>query len=127
MFRMSTSLLKGELGQQTDSRDGLKWLKLAAKYANDQYPQALYDLAMLHDAGLKSLIWADHKYMIELLTRASELQHAPSQYLLGQAYEYGRYDQEKNPAKSVYFYSLAASNNHVEVSEGVVLIIVGHV
>jgi TPR repeat protein len=115
MFRMSSSLLKGELGQQTDSRDGLKWLKLAAKYANEQYPQALYDLAMLHDEGLKSLVWADHKYMIELLTRASELQHAPSQYTLGQAYEYGRYDQEKNPAKSIYFYSLAASNNHVEV------------
>lgn len=115
MFRMSSALLKGELGQQIDSRDGLKWLRLAAKYANEQYPQALYELAILHDEGLKSLVWPDHKYMIELLTHASELQHAPSQYILGQAYEYGRYSVDKDPAKSIFFYSLAASNNHVEV------------
>ena len=114
MFRLSTALMKGELGQVVDARDGLKWLKLSCKYANEQYPQALYDLAMLHDEGLKSLVWPDHKYLIELLIRASELKHSPSQYILGTAFEHGKYSVQKEAAKSIYYYSLAASNGHIE-------------
>ncbi|KAJ3077344.1 hypothetical protein HK102_005251 [Quaeritorhiza haematococci] len=114
MFRLGMSLLRGELGQSKNPRDGIKWLKLAAKYANEKYPQALYELALLHDRGVHNLVWTDHNYVIELLSRSAELGHAPSQYKLGEAYEYGHFSVQVDPAKSVYYYSLAAAKGHME-------------
>ncbi|KAJ3321099.1 hypothetical protein HDU76_000143 [Blyttiomyces sp. JEL0837] len=96
MFRLGMALLHGELHQNKNPRDGVKWLRLAAKYADERYPQALYELAMLHDKGVPHIIWTDHPYLLQLLGRGAELGHA------------------MYPARSVYYYSLAAANGNAE-------------
>ncbi|KAJ3216578.1 hypothetical protein HDU67_009272 [Dinochytrium kinnereticum] len=115
MFRLGMALLRGELGQGVNVRDGVKWLKLSAKYADERYPHALYELAMLHDNPIDSnVVWTDHAYVVELLTRGADLDHALCQYKLGEAYEYGLYDCPVDPRQSVYYYSLAAANGQTE-------------
>lgn len=115
MCRLALCLLNSQLGQTLAPREGLKWLRLAAKYANEKYPQALYELAMLHDKGLKNLVWQDHKYSVDLLVKAAEYKFADAQYKLGEGYEYGKFDLPIAPAKSVYYYSLSAAQGHLEV------------
>ena len=115
MFRLGMSMLRGELGQARNYRDGVKWLKLSAKYATAKYPQALYELALLHDRGVAHVVFRDHDYVIELLTKAADLGHAPSQFKLGETYEYGHFGVRVDPGASVYFYSLAAAQGHLEV------------
>ncbi|KAJ3286211.1 hypothetical protein HK104_009141, partial [Borealophlyctis nickersoniae] len=114
MFRLGMSLLRGDLNQSKNPRDGVKWLKLAAKYANEKYPQALYELALLHDKGVPNVVWPDHEYLLELLMQAASLGHGPSQYKLGEAFEYGNYGATIDPGRSVYYYSLAAANGNLE-------------
>ncbi|KAI9092161.1 HCP-like protein [Phlyctochytrium arcticum] len=114
MFRLGMSLLKGELGQNKHPRDGVKWLKLAAKYATEKYPQALYELALLHDRGVHNVVWPDHDYLVELLTQGAALGHGGSQFKLGEAYEYGNYEVTIDAGRSVYYYSLAAANGSLE-------------
>ncbi|TPX68759.1 hypothetical protein SpCBS45565_g02972 [Spizellomyces sp. 'palustris'] len=114
MFRLGMSLLKGELGQGKNPRDGVKWLKLAAKYANEKYPQALYELALLHDRGVHNVVWPDHEYLVELLTQGAALGHGASQFKLGEAYEYGHFGVVVDAGRSVYYYSLAAANGSLE-------------
>jgi TPR repeat protein len=114
MCRLALCLLNSQLGQSRAPREGLKWLRLAAKYANEKYPQALYELAMLHDKGLKNLVWQDHKYSVDLLVKAAEYKLADAQYKLGEGYEYGKFNLPIAPAKSVYYYSLSAAQGHLE-------------
>ncbi|KAI9338965.1 hypothetical protein DFJ73DRAFT_628468 [Zopfochytrium polystomum] len=114
MLRLGMAQLHGELGQKVAPRDALKWLRLSCKYADERYPQALYELALLHDVGVKNVIWQDYPYMIELLERGSDLGHALSQLKLGEAYEYGKFGCSVEPSKSVYYYSLAAANGNAE-------------
>ncbi|TPX40205.1 hypothetical protein SeMB42_g06101 [Synchytrium endobioticum] len=114
MFRLGMSMLRGELGQARNYRDGVKWLKLSAKYATTKYPQALYELALLHDRGVAHVIFRDHEYVLELLIKAAELGHAPSQFKLGETYEYGHFGVKVDPGASIYFYSLAAAQGHLE-------------
>jgi TPR repeat protein len=114
MFRLGMALLKGELNLSKQPRDGVKWLRLSVKYADERYPQALYELAILHDVGVKHIIWRDTGYIIQLLTRGAELGYALCQHALGEAYQFGKYDVQIDPARSVYYFSLAAENGYAE-------------
>ncbi|KAI8906561.1 HCP-like protein [Powellomyces hirtus] len=114
MFRLGMCLLRGELNQSKNPRDGVKWLKLAAKYATEKYPQALYELALLHDHGVHNVVWPDHEYLIELLTQGAGLGHGGCQFKLGEAFEYGYFGVVVDPGRSVYYYSLAAANGNLE-------------
>ncbi|KAI9202984.1 uncharacterized protein BJ171DRAFT_425894 [Polychytrium aggregatum] len=114
MYRLGMSLLRGDLGQAKNARDGVKWLRLSAKYATPKYSHALYELAMLHDQGVHNVVWTDHEYLINLLTQAAALGHTAAQYRLGEAYEYAKFGVSVDPGRSVYYYSLAASNGHPE-------------
>ncbi|KAJ3109630.1 hypothetical protein HDU97_003104 [Phlyctochytrium planicorne] len=115
MFRLGMALLRGELSLNPNIRDGIKWLRLSAKYANEQYPHALYELAMMHDNPIdKNIVWTDHAYVVELLSKGAELGHSLCQHKLGEAYEYGMYGLAVDPSRSVYYYSLAAANGQTE-------------
>ncbi|KAJ1541255.1 hypothetical protein HK405_010751, partial [Cladochytrium tenue] len=114
MYRLGMALLNGELGQRPSARDAIKWLRLSCKYADERYPEALYELALLHDRGVANLIWQDHEFVVQLLERGADLGHAPCNCRLGEAYEYGRFGCAVNPEKSVYHYSLAAGRGSVE-------------
>ncbi|KAJ3409884.1 hypothetical protein HDV05_004184 [Chytridiales sp. JEL 0842] len=114
MFRLGTALLTGDLNLRKNNRDAVKWLRLSTKYADERYPHALYELALLYDIGIKNVIWTDHAYTLQLLTRGAELGHSISQYALGEAYQFGRYSCPIDPARSIYYYTLAAENGHPE-------------
>ncbi|KAI8810332.1 hypothetical protein BJ742DRAFT_888194 [Cladochytrium replicatum] len=114
MYRLGMALLRGEMGMGRNTRDGVKWIKLSAKYADERYPHGLYELAMLHDKGVHNYVWTDHTYLVKCLTEAATLGHLGSQLKLGEAYEYGHFGVRVDPARSVYFYALAAGKSSAE-------------
>ncbi|KAI8803816.1 HCP-like protein, partial [Cladochytrium replicatum] len=114
MYRLGMALLRGEMGMGRNTRDGVKWIKLSAKYADERYPHGLYELAMLHDKGVHNYVWTDHTYLVKCLTEAATLGHLGSQLKLGEAYEYGHFGVRVDPARSVYFYALAAGKGSAE-------------
>ncbi|KAI9012950.1 hypothetical protein BC832DRAFT_528687 [Gaertneriomyces semiglobifer] len=114
MFRLGTSLLYGSLGQAANPRDGVKWLKLAAKYATPQYPHALYELGMLHEKGVENVIWPDWNYLLQLLSKGAELGCVRCQRKLGEAFEYGALGCEVDPGRSVYYFGLAAEGGDLD-------------
>ncbi|RKO98821.1 hypothetical protein CXG81DRAFT_15395 [Caulochytrium protostelioides] len=114
MLRLAMALIHGELGQSPNARDGAKWLRLAAKYANTKYPHPLYEYAMCHEEGIDNILWPDHAYLVELLSEAATLGHVHAQYKLGSAYEYGNWGLTPDPEKSIGYYTVAAENGHLE-------------
>ncbi|KAJ1558666.1 hypothetical protein HK096_007831, partial [Nowakowskiella sp. JEL0078] len=114
MFRLGMALLHGELGQAKNPRDGNKWIKLSAKYADEKYPFGLYEIAMLHDTGVHNHVWRDHEFLISSLSQAATLGYSPAQFKLGEAYEYGNFGVSVDPQKAVYYYSMAAQNENLE-------------
>ncbi|KAJ1558358.1 hypothetical protein HK096_001879 [Nowakowskiella sp. JEL0078] len=114
MFRLGMVLLHGELGQVKNPRDGIKWIKLSAKYADEKYPFGLYEIAMLHDTGVHNHVWRDHEFLVNSLSQAATLGYAPAQFKLGEAYEYGNFGVGIDPQKAVYYYSMAAQSDNLE-------------
>ncbi|CAO3671579.1 unnamed protein product [Rhizopus stolonifer] len=112
MYRLGLAFIKEELNLTKNVRDGYKWLKRSAEAANSQYPHALHELALLHEKGFDSIIFPDIKYAIHLYIEAAMLGYPPSAYRLGECYEFGKLDCVKNPALSVYYYTMAAEKNH---------------
>lgn len=114
MYRLAMSMLHGELGQQINPKDGVKWLKLACKYADEKYPQALYEFAMLHDKGVHNVVFPDGPYLVDLLTQAAALGYAPAQLKLGEAYEFGKWDLIVNLEMAIYYYGISGANGSLE-------------
>ncbi|RDI83880.1 hypothetical protein Vi05172_g6392 [Venturia inaequalis] len=97
--------LNGHLGVKKDKQTGILLLQRAAASADKDYPDPLYDLALLHLEpppskvksrfklrNSKSLVAFDPATAIGLLRKASLLGHAPSQLRLGQLYLTGLND-----------------------------------
>lgn len=114
MYRMGTALLYGQLGLKKDIKDSLKWLKRAAAVADRDHPEALYELAMLYERGNPPVVHADLNYAGSLFVEAAELGHAPSQFKLGLAYEYGKLNFPANPQESIRWFHEAAENGDAE-------------
>lgn len=114
LYRLGMAELNGELGQCKNSRQGVKYLKLAAKAATPEWPYAVHELALLHHRGIEGVVFIDPGYACELLVRAAELKYAPSAYLMGQNLEYGRMGCRVDGALSVHMYNIAAQQNHRE-------------
>ncbi|KAI8992363.1 hypothetical protein BDB01DRAFT_778208 [Pilobolus umbonatus] len=114
MYRLGIAQMNGELGLSRCIRDGHKWLKRSAEAATYQYPQALHELAVLHEKGVEPVIFADVNYAISLFHEAALLNYAPSAFRLGECYEYGSLGCNIDPALSYQYYSIAAEQNHPE-------------
>jgi TPR repeat protein len=114
MYRLGLALLKGDLGQGRNIRDGHKWLKRSSECASRQYPHALHELGLLHEKGLDSVIFVDLKYAVSLYHDAAHLGYAPSAYRLGECYEFGKLNCRVDPVLSIHFYGLAAEQHHAE-------------
>ena len=112
MFRLGNACLKGDLGLDNRSREGLKWMKRAAESADFQYNSAPYELGVLHETGHGDDIFKDESYAAQLFTQAADLGHAEASYRLGDAYEHGTLNCPKDPALSVHFYNGAAQRGH---------------
>lgn len=114
MYRLGLAEMKGELGLSRNIRDGHKWLKRSAEAATPQYPHALHELALLHEKGLESIIFADLPYAVSLYHEAAVLGYAPSAYRLGECYEFGKLECKPDASLSIQYYSIAAEQQHPE-------------
>lgn len=114
MYRLGLAEMNSELGIARNLRDGHKWLKRSAEAATPQYPHALHELALLHEKGFDTVIFADHAYAVHLYSEAAALGYAPSAFRLGECYEFGRLGCKIDPALSIHYYSIAAEQDHPE-------------
>ncbi|KAI9024217.1 hypothetical protein DFJ74DRAFT_667734 [Hyaloraphidium curvatum] len=126
MYKIGTILLQGRLGAKQNPREGVLWLKRAAQpvasRSSAESPNALFELAQLHDgtsracapADLQGIVIQDDAYAYALYLRAAELGYPPAQHHLGAAYEHGLLGLPVDPALSVRFYASAAEKGHPE-------------
>ncbi|KAJ8653584.1 hypothetical protein O0I10_010731 [Lichtheimia ornata] len=114
MYRLGLAEMNCELGIARNLRDGHKWLKRSAEAATPQYPHALHELALLHEKGFDTVIFADHTYAVHLYSEAAALGYAPSAFRLGECYEFGRLGCKIDAALSIHYYSIAAEQDHPE-------------
>ncbi|KAG0192671.1 hypothetical protein DFQ28_008294 [Apophysomyces sp. BC1034] len=115
MYRLGMATVHGQLGLASDARNGVKWLKRAASAATKEYPQAVHELALLHERGASQVVFQDLAYCIQLYTRAADdLAYAPSAFRLGKCYEDGQLGCDKDPTLSIHYYTLAARQDHTE-------------
>jgi len=116
MTRLAMACLKGDLGLNPNEsyREGIKWLKRATESADEQYPNAPYDLGILHEHGDNKDIFKDLTYTAQLFAQAADLGHAQASFRLGQAYEKGELECPQDTGLSVHYYTGAAEKNHPE-------------
>ncbi|KAI9031047.1 hypothetical protein CLU79DRAFT_831336 [Phycomyces nitens] len=114
MYKLGIILLKGFLGVQKNEREGVSWIKRAAKTANQDHPQALHELGLIYEQTDVGYILPDLDYARELFSQAAQYGFAPSQYRLGLAYENGSLKCPVNPRRSIAWYSRAAEQGDIE-------------
>jgi len=88
--------------------EGVNWLKRAAEAATTLYPNAPYELGLLHEYGHKDVVFPDERYAVELFAKAADLGHAEAAFRLGEAYEYGRMGCPEDAGLSIHYYSQSA-------------------
>jgi TPR repeat protein len=109
MHRLGTAELNGELGLSKSPKEGVKWLKRSTEHATAEFSHALHELALLHERGIDNVLFVDYEYSTELLAQAAELGYAASAYRLGECYEYGKMGCLQDPALSIHYYVVRAS------------------
>ncbi|KAF8197424.1 hypothetical protein BJ912DRAFT_953372 [Pholiota molesta] len=97
MFKLGMVLLHGTLEQQPNQREAINWLKRAAEQADEENPHALHELALLYENPSDT-----------------PLGYTPSQYKLGQCYEYGSLTCPVEPRRSIAWYTKAAEKGDSE-------------
>lgn len=112
MFRLGKATMKGEMGSTINLKDAVKWYTLSAEAANEEYPQALDELANLHVNGIPNVVFVDLDYAVSLYDQAAALGYAPSAFKLGECYEYGNLNCQQNPALSIHYYTIAAERGN---------------
>lgn len=114
MYKLGMILLNGSLGQQRNPREAIGWLKRAAEQADEENPHALHELGLLHERKDNSIVVHDEMYAKELFTRAAQFGYIPSQYKLGQCYEYGALGCSADSRRSIAWYTKAAEKGDPE-------------
>ncbi|KAI8984252.1 hypothetical protein BDF20DRAFT_816822 [Mycotypha africana] len=112
MNRLAFAYKNGELGVSKNPKEAVKWLSLAAEAATPEYPEALYELAMLHTTGFENVVYVDIEYSVRLLNQAAEMGHGPAAFKLGECYEYGKLNCQPDPALSIHYYTIAAEKGN---------------
>jgi TPR repeat protein len=106
--------MNGEIGLSKNPKDAVKWFNRSVEAATAEYPEAIYELALLHITGVPNIIFVDQAYAVRLLNQATELGYAPAAFKLGECYEYGKLDCQPSPALSIHYYTVAAEKAHKE-------------
>lgn len=114
MYKLGMILLGGLLGEQKNPREAINWLKRAAEQADIENPHALHELALLHEVPNSPLVPYDPVYAKNLFTQAAQLGYTPSQYKLGQCFEYGSLTCPVDPRRSIAWYTKAAEKGDSE-------------
>ncbi|KAG6845030.1 hypothetical protein H0H87_001367 [Tephrocybe sp. NHM501043] len=114
MYKLGMILLSGLLGEQKNPREAINWLKRAAEQADVENPHALHELALLHEVPNSTLVPYDPAYARSLFTQAAQLGYTPSQFKLGQCFEYGTLSFPVDPRRSIAWYTKAAEKGDSE-------------
>ncbi|RXW13285.1 hypothetical protein EST38_g12569 [Candolleomyces aberdarensis] len=114
MYKLGMILLQGLLEQSKDPREAIAWLKRAGEQADEENPHALHELALLYEQPASSLVPHDPGYAKALYTQGAQLGYTPSQYKLGQCYEYGSLGCPIDPKRSIAWYTKAAERGDAE-------------
>ena len=114
MYKLGMILLTGALGEQKNPREAISWLKRAAEQADEDNPHALHELALLYEQQTGALVPYDPAYAKNLLTQAAQLGYTPSQYKMGQCFEYGSLTFPVDPRRSIAWYTKAAEKGDSE-------------
>ncbi|KAG5635424.1 hypothetical protein H0H81_011314 [Sphagnurus paluster] len=114
MYKLGMILLGGLLGEQKNPREAINWLKRAAEQADVDNPHALHELALLHEVPNSTLVPYDPAYARNLFTQAAQLGYTPSQFKLGQCFEYGSLTCPVDPRRSIAWYTKAAEKGDSE-------------
>ncbi|KAG6910882.1 hypothetical protein DXG01_006565 [Tephrocybe rancida] len=114
MYKLGMILLGGLLGEQKNPREAINWLKRAAEQADVENPHALHELALLHEVPNSTLVPYDPAYARSLFTQAAQLGYTPSQFKLGQCFEYGTLSFPVDPRRSIAWYTKAAEKGDSE-------------
>ncbi|KAJ3503509.1 hypothetical protein NMY22_g18226 [Coprinellus aureogranulatus] len=114
MYKLGMILLQGLLDEQRNPREAIGWLKRAAEQADEENPHALHELALLYEQTQGNLVPYDPQYAKTLFTQAAQLGYTPSQYKLGQCYEYGALNCPVDPKRSIAWYTKAAEKGDAE-------------
>lgn len=114
MYKLGMILLNGSLGEQKNPREAINWLKRAAEQADDDNPHALHELGLLHEVPNSPLVLFDPVYAKNLFTQAAQLGYTPSQFKLGQCYEFGALTCPVDPRRSIAWYTKAAEKGDSE-------------
>ncbi|KAJ7191064.1 hypothetical protein GGX14DRAFT_481939 [Mycena pura] len=112
MYKLGMILLHGSLGEQKNPREAINWLRRAAEQADEENPHALHELGLLHEVG--EYVPQDLLTSKNLFTRAAHLGYTPSQFKLGQCYEYGSLGCPIDPRRSIAWYTKAAEKGDPE-------------
>ncbi|KAF6742343.1 enzyme activator [Ephemerocybe angulata] len=112
MYKLGMILLQGLLEEPKNPREAIGWLKRAAEQADEENPHALHELALLYEQG--GLVPQDPVYAKTLYTHAAQLGYTPSQYKLGQCFEYGSLNCQVDPKRSIAWYTKAAEKGDAE-------------
>ncbi|KAL5490126.1 hypothetical protein ACEPAI_4959 [Sanghuangporus weigelae] len=114
MFKLGMVLLSGGLGQPSNPREAVAWLRRAAEQADEDNPHAVHELALLHENPDSKIVPYDSLYAKNLFTKAAQLGYTQSQFKLGQCYEYGTLTCPVDPRRSIGWYTKAAEKGNAE-------------
>jgi TPR repeat protein len=114
MYRLGMAYMNGELGLASNPKDGVKWFSRSVEAVTPEYPEALHELAALHEQGIPNVVFIDLAYAAQLYEQAANLEYAPSAFRMGECYEYGKLNCQRDPALSIHYYTIAAENKHRE-------------
>ncbi|KAI8643577.1 hypothetical protein BD408DRAFT_414518 [Parasitella parasitica] len=112
MYRLGLAYMNGEIGVSQNSKEAVKWLNLSVEAATPEYPDAIYELALLHISGIPNVIFVDLEYSIVLLNQAAEMGHGAAAFKLGEWYEYGKLNLRPDSALSIHYYTIAAESGN---------------
>ncbi|CAM0134790.1 hypothetical protein VKS41_000655 [Umbelopsis sp. WA50703] len=108
MYKLGMVLLKGQLNQPRQPREGIFWLKRAAAAATAEVPHAVHQLALVYENDDTATVIRDEQYSFNLFAQAADLGYAPSQCKLGTCYEYGLLKCDVDAEQSIIWYKRAA-------------------
>ncbi|KAF9532382.1 HCP-like protein [Crepidotus variabilis] len=114
MYKLGMILLHGLNGEAKNPREAISWLKRASEQADEENPHSVHELALLYENPSGQLVPYDPAYARSLLTQAGQLGYTPSQYKLGQCFEYGNLTCPVDPKRSIAWYTKAAEKGDSE-------------
>ncbi|ORZ08376.1 hypothetical protein BCR42DRAFT_335753 [Absidia repens] len=121
-YKMAKILLRGQLGQKVNIKQGLEYLKSAADATSDDSAQASFDLSCVYSDDIEALgmerdCLASRKNVtmaMQYLLKAHRSGLVSAYHQLGKVYEYGLLDQVQDRSIAFENYSKAAEQGHAQ-------------